>query len=202
MVRPNVNGGSTTLQQKQSRALSLLFELNVEQLSTDLEERVWRGEILETDAEFLQGTNECLRDGLLEDLVQAFHELVKSESSNNFWNYASERDFASNRQRSLLVWLYGLLVEKSVKSFTAAKLYALLMICSGGGGGGDQQQNQPQSQLLTPLFHPFIFRAFVNVFKFWKLAQQAGGSTDSCDCACTTHTTHAHTIAPHAHFDY
>lgn len=194
MVRANASGsGAATLQQKQSRLLSLLFELNVEQLSTDLEERVWRGEILETDAEFLQGINEQLREGLLEDLVQGFHELVKSDNNSNFWNYASERDFSNNRQRSLLVWLYGVLMEKSVKSFTAAKLYALLMLCSGGQQQ-QQQQHQSHSQLLTPLFHPFIFRAFVNLFKFWKLAQQAQGgkltTPTQTNCLHTPHTIH------------
>src|SRR5258708_557051 len=134
--------------------LSLLLELNVQQIPEHVVDTLWRGED-QADDYVLQV--EIPREGLIEELKETFEKLKKENTSSSFWNYISERNFP---YKNLIAWVHQLIGEKDELSFLVSSLYTLMLQLPGSSA--------------YHVFHPFVFRTLLNVLKIWKILNVAG----------------------------
>ena len=150
--------------------LSLLFELNLDEIPTEVVDRLWKGEeSLETDSELILTNifDNSLRKNTKNVIAKLVKQIVSIQQSNkrsqeSLWDYLGERNFP---QRTFLVWMWQAIqcsrpTPTSPPScppeigFDICRFYLLLLT---------------QSSHSTA-FHPVSFRNILNLIKSWKTA--------------------------------
>lgn len=148
-----------SIEERLQDAMQLLDELNLDQIPTDTLERLWSGEVLETDIEQINVLSSHVNADALQrliDLFSAFRE-DRRDGVSSFWSSAAEREFPL---KNLVIWLHRIIESKSLRAFLASKFYLILLEIPGSSA--------------YQVFHTFIFRSVLNLLKFWKSAQVTG----------------------------
>lgn len=138
-----------------NESFTLLLELNLQSIPSDVVERFWKGEQLETDQDYVESVTGAISAKFMRTLHKSFQKLIKS--SNDFWTYISERQLS---HKTLIVWLYNLIEKRTELSFLAGNCYISLLELPGNSG--------------FPIYHPFAFRGTLNLLKSWKDAKMKG----------------------------
>jgi hypothetical protein len=139
-----------------SECFTLLLELNLQSVPTDVVERFWKGEQLETDQDHVESVTGTVSSKFMKALHKSLQKLAKS-STATFWTYISERQLS---YKTLVIWLFNLIEKRCEYSFLAGNCYLALLELPGNGG--------------FPIYHPFTFRGTLSLLKSWKDAQMKG----------------------------
>ena len=131
---------------------SLLLELNLSSAPSDIVERIWKGEQLETDQDYIEAHVGSLRKGFLESLLQKLTS-IKHQTQISFWSFIAERQLS---HKTIFVWLQQIIEKRNTQGFIAAECFLKLFHLPGSSA--------------YPIFNPIIFRTILMVLKEWQVA--------------------------------
>lgn len=138
--------------------LTFADEFNLRQIPSDLIDRLWSGDANAQDEQALfEATNGATADSL-NPLYESVSQLSRKAPPADFWKQLHEHSFPV---KAFLAWLFC--TVESTQTGRAAALRACSVYFNFAFLCGHSALHS---------FHPFLFRACLNLLKNWSLAHE------------------------------